>query len=396
MSTPMTIGVDAACWSNARGYGRFARGILRAMADRAGPDRLVLFADRPTAESIDLDGPAVRIVPVDLSEPPVEAASATGRRSVADLVRMNRAVARETLDVLFFPSVYTWFPPPRGLASVVTIHDAIPERHPGDAFGSRRARLFWALKSKAARRAAGRVLTVSDFSAREIAEVLGVDPARIDVAGEAPSPDWRPSDPERVAATAARLGIPAGAAWFAYVGGFDAHKRVDSLVRAHAGLVREAAGEPPRLVLVGAGSDAFHGDVDTVRRAVEASGAGELVHWTGRLSDEALRDVLTGAVALVLPSKTEGFGLPAVEAAACGTPVVATTRSPLPEILEGGGRFVDPGDPGALAAGMRSILADPAERRAMGERARERAGRLTWEAAADRTLASIRRAAGAA
>lgn len=390
---PITIGVDAACWAQARGYGRFARGILRAMAASAGGDRLVLFADPETAEAIDLEGPAARVVPVRLRQRPIEAATAAKRRAALDLGRLARAVKREPLDAFFFPSLYTWFPLPRGLPSVVTIHDAIPERHPDDTFGSWQARFLWWTKSWCARRQSETILTVSDFSAREIAEVLGVDPARIRVAGEAPEPDWRPADAADVAAVAAGLGLPEGARWFAYVGGFDAHKRVDSLVRAHAGIVRDAAGDPPFLVLIGAERDAFHGDVDTVRRAIEACGTEPAVRWTGRVSDAELRALLTGALALVLPSKTEGFGLPAVEAAACGTPVVATTRSPLPELLEGGGRFVDPGDPGALAAALREIVADEGGRRAMGTVARERAAALSWADAADRTLAAIREVA---
>jgi len=94
-----------------------------------------------------------------------------------------------------------------------------------------------------------------------------------------------------------------------------------------------------------------------------------------------------------LPSANEGFGLPAVEAAACGTPVIATTRSPLPELLAGGGVFVAPADVAAMAATLERWLADEPARAALGRIARERAAALTWPAAAARALACLREAA---
>ena len=97
--------------------------------------------------------------------------------------------------------------------------------------------------------------------------------------------------------------------------------------------------------------------------------------WTGFVADEDLRHLHAGALALVLPSACEGFGLPAVEAAACGAPVIATTESPLPELLEGGGVFVAPGDEAALTAAMRLMLADEPARAGMAARALERAVR---------------------
>jgi glycosyltransferase involved in cell wall biosynthesis len=117
------------------------------------------------------------------------------------------------------------------------------------------------------------------------------------------------------------------------------------------------------------------------------------VHWTGFVPDEELRHLHSGAVALVLPSASEGFGLPAVEAAACGVPVIATTASPLPVLLEGGGIFVTPGDAREVEAAMRRLVDDQGLRAAMGRVARERASELSWERAAAATLAALREAA---
>jgi glycosyltransferase involved in cell wall biosynthesis len=139
--------------------------------------------------------------------------------------------------------------------------------------------------------------------------------------------------------------------------------------------------------------DVFHGDQATIRRAIAEAGTDSLVHWTGFVPDGELRHLHSGAVALVLPSANEGYGLPAVEAAACGAPVIATTASPLPELLEGGGIFVRPGDEAALLAAFRTMLCDEAARTAMGRVALGRASQLSWDRGAATTLAALREAA---
>ena len=117
------------------------------------------------------------------------------------------------------------------------------------------------------------------------------------------------------------------------------------------------------------------------------------MHWTGFLPDEELRHLHSGAVALLLPSLCEGFGLPAVEAAACGTPVIATTSSPLPELLAGGGLFVAPGDEGALTSALVELLDHETARRTMGLRARERASELSWARSARSAHGALQEAA---
>jgi len=237
------------------------------------------------------------------------------------------------------------------------------------------------------------VLTVSDFAADEIEEVLHVERARIRVCGEAPAHAFRPGTPEEARAARERAGLPSGARFFVYVGGFNPHKHVDVLVRAHARLARELA-EPPHLVLVGTRDrDAFHTSLPAIEAAVESGGAASLVHWTGFLADEELARLHSGSLACVLPSACEGFGLPAVEAAACGAPVVATTRSPLPRLLAGGGIFVEPRDEDGLLAALRRIATDEPARAALGCAALARAGELSWDRAARAALAAIEEAA---
>ncbi|MFN2399233.1 MAG: glycosyltransferase family 4 protein [Gemmatimonadaceae bacterium] len=391
----MRIGVDASCWANGRGYGRFARELLRAMVPLTRDDEFICFADARAAERFDLRDERVRLVRVPQSVSPTQAAAAQGYRSPRDMLRFSAAVQRERLDVFFFPSVYTYFPLIPGLAAVVTVHDAIAERFPKLTLPSVRDRLFWKVKVAMALFQARLVLTVSDFAARELNEVLGVARKRIRVASEAPAAAYRPSDSEgEIAAAAARVGLPAGARWFVYVGGFNPHKNVDVLVRAHAALVGKDSSKAPYLLLVGAtNGDVFFGDRLRIQSSIDSAQTSPFIRWTGFLPDEELRHLLTGAVALVLPSESEGFGLPAVEAAACGTPVIATTASPLPELLAGGGIFVRPGDEESLRDAMQSLVANAPLRRELGRRARECADRLSWSNGASAALDALREAA---
>jgi glycosyltransferase involved in cell wall biosynthesis len=325
---------------------------------------------------------------------PTRAASVDSSRSVLDMLALTSAVWRARLDVFFSPSVYTYFPLPVHLPAVVTIHDAIAERFPALTLPSRRARWFWKAKVALALWQARTILTVSEFAACEIVELLGIRRSRLRVALEAPSPVYCPSGSASVIVeAAARAGVPPGSRWLIYVGGFNPHKRVDLLVRAHAAVASSIA-NAPLLLLVGAiDGDVFHGSQESIREAIRVAGTESLVRWTGFMPDEALRHLLSGAVALVLPSASEGFGLPAVEAAACGTPVVATTASPLPALLEGGGIFVSPGDVEGLTAALKALLSDEPSRQAMGQTALRRAAALTWAAGARAALAALHEAA---
>lgn len=391
----MRIGIDAACWANARGYGRYARELLAAMVAAAPDDEFLFFLDDRAAETFDLGQANVRTVRVRQHRSPTEAASADSNRSPGDMLRFTRAVGAEKPDVFFSPSVYTYFPLPLGQRTVVAIHDAIAERYPHLTLPSLRARMFWRAKVWLALRQSTLVLTVSDFARDEIVEVLGVAPERMRVAVEAPAQVYRPQeDAARIAAAARRVGVPEGAPWFTYVGGFNPHKHVDAIVRAHARVAQAAPEPPPHLVLVGPTSeDGFHSHLDEVRQAVADAGTEALVHWAGYLPDEDLRDLHSGARGLLLLSASEGFGLPAVEAAACGCAVVATTASPLPTLLEGGGFFVAPADVTAASEAMVALLTDAALRDRMGDTARCRAAELSWARAAEVALEALREAA---
>ncbi|HEX2723362.1 MAG TPA: glycosyltransferase family 1 protein [Gemmatimonadaceae bacterium] len=391
----MLVGVDGTCWSNERGYGRFAREIVDAMVRLAPQDEFVCFVDRESADRFTITAPNARSVLVESGTAAARAASAGGYRSPLDMLAMTRAVARTRLEVFFSPSVYTFFPLPPRLRAVVTIHDAIAERFPALTLPSLRSRLFWALKVRLALHQATRILTVSDYAAIDVERVHRVPRSRIDVATEAAAPAFQPRDPATTAREAEKRGIPYGARYFIYVGGFNPHKNIPSIIRAHASLLERWGKDAPHLVLVGTlDRDVFFGDLAATRAAIDAAGTAQLIHWTGFVPDDELSALNSGAIALLLPSAAEGFGLPAVEAAACRTPVIATVESPLPQLLEGGGLFVTPGDDRSLADAMEHLASETSSRESLASTALGRASLLTWERGAHAALGSLRSAAG--
>ncbi|MGH7821435.1 MAG: glycosyltransferase family 4 protein [Candidatus Binatia bacterium] len=390
----LRIGIDGTCLGSRRGYGRFLREVLPCLLEDGGRHRYVVFLDRWTAERV---GPlAVETTLVDTTVGQADAASGRGNRSLRDLVAMGFAVARARLDVIYFPSVYSYFPVPSRVPVAVAFHDTIAERHGAVVFPNRRTRWLWNLKVGLARRQAAVVVTVSEWSRRRLHEAFGIPLDEIHVALEAPAAVFMPSvdATERNRWLAAR-GVAADEPYLLYVGGFNPHKNLGALVDAFADATRLRPAHPLRLILVGDwAGDVFHADVGALRGRIERAGLADRVLFAGFVPDEELRHLYAGALAVVLPSLEEGFGLPAIEGAACGAPAIATRRSPLPELLEGGGLFVDPDRAETLREAILRLVDEPELRDRLGAIALAQVRKLSWRSAAEATRRALEQAAG--
>lgn len=381
----MRIGVDATSWTNRRGYGRFARNALTRLVDRDPSNSYVLYVDAAAASRTDLPRGAVQRL-VAVSRAPAAAAS----RGPLELLRLGRAAGQDDLDLFLFPSVYTYFPV--GVRTVVGVHDAIARTFPDLTLPGRRDRAFWRLKERVAIRRATAVFTVSEASRAELAEVFGLRPERIAVVPEAPDPAFRPRDPGEVEVARAELGVRPEERLVVYAAGLSPHKNVETLVDAFAAL-RPNGSSPVRLVVAGdLDGEAFHSAAGSIRDRIREQGIADRVLLPGFVSDDQLACLYTGAGAAVVPSLAEGFGLPAVEAAACGAPVLLSALPAHRESLGEAALYFSPTDTPALTALLERTLADPAAAGARGEEARRAVSPLSWDAAADALQAVLEEA----
>lgn len=384
----MRIGIDVTCWINGRGFGRFIRELVGALVRRDAGHEYVFLADRQTAERAELPS-GHRVAVGATSVAAAEAAAADGRRSVGDMWAMHRLVQQEPLDLVFFPAVYSYFPVGGRFPVLVTFHDVIAETMPQLIFHNRRSRFFWNLKCRHAAKRSARVITVSQASKRGLMDVFRLPEERVRVITEGPSDVFRAFRPDSVAAALARqrYGLGINERFLLYVGGISPHKNLSTLIEAFARIAGEPVARDIRLALVGD----FRGDVfrtchDELVRLTRTRGVASRVHFPGYVPDGDLAHLFHAAEAFVFPSYLEGFGLPAVEAMACGAAVVASDRGSLPEVVGDAGLFFDPHDPEALAATLRRLLGDPALGSQLRARSLQRAPQFTWEKSADQLL----------
>jgi glycosyltransferase involved in cell wall biosynthesis len=300
--------------------------------------------------------------------------------------RLGPALAADRPDLLFVPShVVPLIHPP----SVVTIHDlgyhAFPEAH------TARRRLELQLTTRWSLRAARRVIAISQATRDDLVRHYNADPARIAVVHHGLAAGFRPvEDGAQVAAAAARHGLRGP--YFLYVGTLQPRKNLARLIEAYAAATAGMA-EPRPLLAIAGRRGWLSAAIE--RRAAEL-GVAERVRFLGYLPEADLPALLSGALAFLFPSLYEGFGMPVLEAMACGAPVLTSSSSSLPEVAGDAALLVDPRDTGAIAAAIGRLATDAGLRAALRERGLARAAQFSWERCARETLAVLLAAGKAA
>jgi glycosyltransferase involved in cell wall biosynthesis len=237
-----------------------------------------------------------------------------------------------------------------------------------------------------ARRAA-RVIAVSAHTASDVVARLGVPPERVAVVPNAVGEEFRPEPDARVLAEfRAAKGLPER--FVLFVGTLEPRKNVAGLLRAFA---RVAAAEPEVPLVIAGGKGWLYDEIFALHKQL---GLGDRVRFTGYAAAEELPRLYAAATVFVYPSFYEGFGLPPLEAMACGTPVVASNASSLPEVVGEAGLTVDPRDEGALAAALLLLLRDPDRRAALRAAGLARAAGFSWARTVRETRAVYESAGG--
>jgi glycosyltransferase involved in cell wall biosynthesis len=363
----LRVGFDGrALASPAPGMRRYLRELTAALVGLGVPLELVaLGGDGPMP-------PGIAVEPVPWHPPTNLGWTAVG---------LARAARRASLDVYHAPA-YT--APPWGVHPlVVTLHDVSYARHP-EWYPYRRGPLRrWFYRASA--RAADLVITDSAFSRGEIEAAYGVPRERIRVVPLGVSPAFTPGPPPDR--------LPAGVRqpYVLHVG--DVHERRNLVVALAAVLALRARGGPAaELSLVLAGTDRGAGPA-LARRASEAGQPGALV-MPGPVPEDELLALYRGAAALVYPSRYEGFGLPLVEAMACGLPVLASRAATAEEVGGDAVLLLSPDDPEAWAEAMAVVLGHAARAGELRRLGLARASLFTWRRAAEATWAVYQECAG--
>jgi glycosyltransferase involved in cell wall biosynthesis len=349
------IAVDARLVGYAAGIARYALLLSRALAATTHGDEQYVILRGRRARGHPLGGPAMR-TKLCMTPPhhPLE------RWTLPLEVLPTRASLLHSVDHV----TPRWGPWRR----VVTIHDLAFLLYPNTHTHASRA--YYAAAGESARRAE-RVIAVSQRTASDAVRLLGVDPVRVRVVHEAAAPAFAPRPRAELELLAQQYGFEAQRPYVLFVGTLEPRKNVNVLFEVLARVRREL---DVQLLLAGA-----RGWLDEpIFAAHAASGVGEAARFLGPVSETALAVLYSHAGVFALPSLYEGFGLPVLEAMACGAPVVCSNTGPLPEVAHDAALLLKPDDATAWAQALARVLTDQVLANDLRARGFRRAAQFTW------------------
>lgn len=291
-------------------------------------------------------------------------------------IRLSWEMFRDPPDLLFVPAHVLPLMLPR--RTVITLHDVAFVRYP-EAY-SVPGRLYHIWSTRRAVKKAVRILTVSRFSRSEIVGLFAADPDSVFVTHLCHDKSrFRPADEDELTAVRGRYGI----VWpyFIYVGRLERKKNLAGILAAFREFKRMWPGYGDhRMLLVGKRGHGYGQEM----RDPGAAGAEDVVEL-GYVPPEDMPALVSGAETFVFPTWYEGFGIPVLEAFACGTPVIASDNASVPEVAGDAALYADPGEPAEIARAMHRLVADPALREVMVERGFRRAAEFSWQRTAEET-----------
>jgi glycosyltransferase involved in cell wall biosynthesis len=310
-----------------------------------------------------------------------------GRRSTRlaklwlEQISFPRACRRDEVNVAHVP--YFGSPLYASVPTVVTIHDLIPLLLPNYR-SSVWVQLYTSLVAASARRA-DMIITDSRHSKQDIVQHLHIASERVRTIHLAADPACKPIDDEG-ALVALRRKYELPDAYMLYLGGFDRRKNVGLLLHAYALLLRALPDTAPPLVVAGRLGDTHTALFPDIKRITAELGIEHSVRFTGWIAEEDKPALYSGALFFAFLSLYEGFGLEPLEAMSCGTPLLVSNCTSLPEIVGSGGLFVDATDVLSVAEGMAALVQDSALREHLAERGLAQAARFDWNQTARETL----------
>jgi glycosyltransferase involved in cell wall biosynthesis len=395
----MRIVVDLQSCQNGsryRGIGRYSMAITKAMIALGRKHDFVIFLSDRYPDTIAeirraFDGilPQDKIVVCSFFKDLCSAPPANAWRSRAAETIRTEFIARLEPDLVFVPSLFEGFwddvvvsidRPPFPVA--LTLHDLIPLEDTQLYLPEQRDQDAYFRKLQGARNA-DLVVCISHYVAEEAAELIGVDPARLAVVLNGVDEAFQPPAPGAIdrAGLMERLGIKRP---FVFnTSPFEHRKNLHGLISGFASMPRSVR-DAHQIVIAGRMNDHARRSIAELARAEGL--AADAVLLPGHVSDEDLIALYSECALFAFPALSEGFGLPPLEAMACGAPVIASSTTSLPEVIGREDMMVDPYDPTAIGAAMERVLTDPARQADLRAYGLERARQFPWQRSAERTL----------
>lgn len=315
--------------------------------------------------------PEVNVLVLDDNAPASLSTPVRIWREQIGLVRLAQRVAPDMLHLTGFAA-----PVRAGFPVVLTVHDLI-----GILFASHFppvARFYWSRYLPFTLRFAARIIADSERTRADIVRLTQYPPDQIHVIPPGRDERFRPASDAEISSARAALNLPSR--YFLFVGTLEPRKGIDTLIAAYA----QIAGELPHQLII-VGKPGWHWEA--LKAQTQLVGLEARIRLLNYVEEKYLPAIYTLAEALVFPSRYEGFGLPPLEAMACGTPVIASNSSSLPEVLGEAGLLVQPDDVAGFAAAMRRLTAEAALAAHLRERGLARAQMFTWERAARQAAA---------
>jgi glycosyltransferase involved in cell wall biosynthesis len=362
------LGIDShSAEHEGEGNATYTRYLIAALLDAAGADDFTLFAAHPTH-------PVYRALPR-----PARLVGVRQGRGLARLAwALARAASREDVDCLHVQYVA---PLRYRRPLVLTVHDLGFLHEPASLPPALRLALRLLVPRSIAH--VRRVITVSEFARQDILAHYPVPPAKVVAIPLAAAPGFRPAAPAETAQGLARYGLRPG--FLFSLGRLNRRKNLERLLLAHARLHASGVSDAPLVI----GGKRDYG-VEAVLRQARRLGPAPAIRWMGLIPDHDLPLFYSGAACFIYASLFEGFGLPVLEAMACGTPVVTSNRAALPELAGDAALVIDPTSVDALADAIARVLREPALADTLRARGLARSQQYSWAETARRTLAVYR------
>jgi glycosyltransferase involved in cell wall biosynthesis len=386
----MRIGLNASFWGQeSTGSGQYTRQLLRALIQEEGSNEYMLLGPQKPVFSKKTGFCDGRCVPLVLRTP-FSGRSENLAKLWFEQLSFPSACRRASVDLAHIP--YFASPLRPTVPTVVTVHDLIPLVLPAYR-GSVLVRMYTYIVAAAARRADA-IVTDSYHSKRDIVNHLHVPADRVEVIYLAADPAChRVTDERRLSEVRQQHNLPD--TYVLYLGGFDQRKNLRMLFRAYARAQEAVDGSLPPLVVAGSLPAQDTPLYPDPRRLAAEQGIERSTVFTGWVAEEHKAVLYSGALFFVFLSLYEGFGLMPLEAMACGTPVLASGTSCLPEIVGSGGLLVDPTDEEEIVHGLLELMHNDALRDRLTEEALAQADKFHWRQTAAQTLQVYQRIARA-